>query len=249
VTDRQITMTTDRPSLSDDNQPEAAGGKGEGRAPSAKPQGARARRPARETEQAFIDAATALFAEKGYNGTSIHDLAERLGLTTASLYYHVNGKEDLLFRVLQSGMADFLDGLEIIFASELSPKEKLCQAVMNHFDFVFSNPTPVAVFIRERRFLPTSQRERYRARVNKYDKMFDAIIEETMRAGDIPSGDASLLRLCGLGMINWAVEWYRPDGRLQKSNIRAQMLEVVLVGTFGLSREDVPPGVANRLPK
>jgi AcrR family transcriptional regulator len=243
-------MSTDRPSLYDDGQPPAAWDERERRSSSSPmPRGTRARRPARETEQAFVDAATALFAEKGYNGTSIHDLAERLGLTTASLYYHVNGKEDLLYRVLQSGMADFLDGLEIIFSSDLPPKEKLRQAVMNHFDFVFSNPAPVAVFIRERRFLPDSQREKYRARVNKYDKMFNAIINETMRAGDIPSGDASLLRLCGLGMINWAVEWYRPDGPLSKSDIRSQMLEIVLAGVFGLSREDLPQGTANRLSK
>jgi hypothetical protein len=159
----------------------------------------------------------------------------------------MDGKEDLLFRVLQSGMADFLDGLEIIFTSNLAPREKLCRAVMNHFDFVFGNPASVTVFLRERRFLPVVQREQYRARVDKYDKMFNAIINETMMAGDIPVGDASLLRLCGLGMINWAVEWYRPDGQLQKPEIRSQMLEIVLSGVFGLSREDLPRGTANRL--
>ena len=198
----------------------------------------RGRRPARETEQEFIEAATQLFAEKGYNGTSIQDLANALNLTTASLYYHMNGKEDLLFRVLESGMANFLDGLELIFQSDLAPSEKLRQAVANHVDFVLSNPTAVAVFLRERRFLPGPQEEQYSARVDRYDEMFSSIIKQTMSAGDIPRDDVSLLRLSALGMVNWVVEWYRNDGRLSQTKIRNFLLDVILTRIFGLASSD-----------
>jgi AcrR family transcriptional regulator len=198
----------------------------------------RGRRPARETEQEFIEAATKLFAEKGYNGTSIHDLADALNLTTASLYYHMSGKEDLLFRVLESGMANFLGGLEIIFESSVSPREKLRLAATNHVDFVLSNPTAVAVFLRERRFLPGPQQQQYSARVDKYDRMFSIILTEAMDAGDIPRGDVTLLRLSALGMVNWAVEWYRNDGRLSKEKVGSYMLDAVLYGLFGLDSSD-----------
>lgn len=200
----------------------------------------RGRRPARETEQEFIQAATQLFAEKGYNGTSIHDLADALNLTTASLYYHMNGKEDLLFRVLESGMANFLGGLELIFESDLAPSEKLRQAVANHVDFVLSNPTAVAVFLRERRFLPDPQEAQYSARVDRYDEMFSSIIKQAMNSGDIPRNDVSLLRLSALGMVNWVVEWYRNDGRLSQVKIRNFLLDVILNRIFGLAASDQP---------
>ena len=198
------------------------------------------RRSARDTEQEFIEAATKLFAEKGYHGTSIQDLADTLNLTTASLYYHMNGKEDLLFRVLESGMANFLSGLEVIFESKMPPREKLQRAVVNHVDFVLSNPTAVAVFLRERRFLPGPQEEQYSARIDRYDKMFSSIIQQAMSAGEIPRSDVSLLRLSALGMVNWVVEWYRSDGRLSKAKVRTFLLDVVLSRIFGLDSGDLP---------
>lgn len=198
----------------------------------------RSRRPAGETERAFIEAATALFAEKGYNGTSIHDLSERLGLTTASLYYHMSGKEDLLFRVLQTGMTGFLDRLDTVVASNRDPADQLVLAVTNHIDMVLDNPTQVAVFLRERRFLPTRLQKDYNVLVHRYDKQFNLLIENAMKAGDIPRRDASLLRLCALGMINWAFEWYR-NGRMSKAEIRAEMLDLALVGIFGFDQRNV----------
>lgn len=194
-----------------------------------------ARRSARATEKAFIDAATVLFAEKGYNGTSINDLANSLGLTTASLYYHVNGKQDLLFRVLQAGMADFLASLKETFDSDMSPSDKLRVAVTTHLDYVLERPTAVAVFIRERRFLPPEPREEYSARTDRYDRMFNTIIKQTMEEGAIPPGDPTMLRVMALGMINWLVEWYQPEGRLSTVQIRASMLDVILTRVFGLA--------------
>jgi AcrR family transcriptional regulator len=192
----------------------------------------------RETEKAFIDAATVLFAEKGYNGTSIQDLADRLGLTTASLYYYVDGKRDLLFRVLQSGVESFLAGLEEIVAEDIPAREKLRRAISSHIGFVLDKPSAVAVFLRERRFLPPEQRDEYAARVDRYDRMFTEIVKKAMDDGDVPGGDPMLLRVLGLGSINWIVEWYRPDGRLTRDELHQQLLNTVLGRMFGLSAQD-----------
>jgi AcrR family transcriptional regulator len=193
------------------------------------------RRPPRETEQAFIDAATELFAEKGYHGTSINDLAARLGLTTASLYYYVDGKQDLLFRVLQASMTNFLSGLEEIEALDLPARDKLCKAVSNHVGFVLDNPAAVAVFLRERRFLPPQQRDESDARADRYDHMFSDLIRRAMADGDISPGDPMLLRLFSLGSVNWLVEWYKPDGDLPRDVLHAAMLDLVLGRVFGMS--------------
>lgn len=186
------------------------------------------RRQARETEQAFVAAATRLFAEKGYKGTSIADIANELGLTTASLYYHVSGKQELLLRVLDAAMADFLSRLEAIADSEVGHRAKLRLAVENHLDFVLTNPQAVTVFLRERRFLTSPYKEQYQSRVDAYDRRFTAIIQDAMDAGDIPPGDAVLVRLSILGMINWIVAWYRPGGRLDAKRILEVMTELIV---------------------
>ncbi|SDX99701.1 transcriptional regulator, TetR family [Modestobacter sp. DSM 44400] len=185
------------------------------------------RRPAAETESAFISAATELFAERGYNGTSISDLAARLGLTTASLYYHVSGKQELLLRVLDTGMAEFLDRLESIAAQDIDHRSKLRQAVENHLSFVLHHKDAVTVFLRERRFLESPYKEEYEHRVDRYDALFAGIIEDGMASEEVPAGDPHLVRLAILGMINWIVEWYEPGGRLSADEILATFADLV----------------------
>ncbi|MDP9429499.1 MAG: TetR/AcrR family transcriptional regulator [Actinomycetota bacterium] len=186
------------------------------------------RRQTNETGQAFIAAATTLFAEKGFNGTSIGDLANQLGLTTASLYYHVSGKQELLLRVLEDGMSNFLNRLEEVVQEAVEPREKIRLAVENHLQFVLTNKQEVAVFLRERRFLESPLRESYDARVNRYDHLFTEVIREGMAAGTVPPGDPTLLRLAILGMINWIVEWYDPRGRLSIAEIKAEMTDLIM---------------------
>lgn len=185
------------------------------------------RRPALETERAFIAAATDLFAERGYNGTSIAVLANKLGLTTASLYYHVSGKQELLLKVLTSSLGQFLERLEEIAAQEEDPRLKLRLAVENHLSFVLHNPQAVAVFLRERRFLESPYKEQYQEQVDRYDGLFTDIIDDGMAVAALPPGDPHLVRLAILGMINWVVEWYRPGGRLGADEILKTFADLV----------------------
>lgn len=187
----------------------------------------RKRRPAVETERAFIAAARGLFAEKGYNGTSISDLAKELGLTTGSLYYHVSGKQELLLRVLGTGMERFLHRLEDIPSQTDDHRTRLRLAVENHLSFVLEEQGSVTVFLRERRFLEPPYRQQYQELVDRYEVLFTAIISDAMEAKAIPAGDPHLIRLAILGMINWIVEWYDPDGRYSPQEIKTTFADLV----------------------
>lgn len=199
------------------------------------------RRLGTETQQAFIHVATQLFAERGYNGTSIADIASELGLTTASLYYHVSGKQELLLKVLATGMAAFLQKLEEISARDIDPRQKLRLAVENHLSFVLSRTNAVAVFLRERRFLESPYREQYQKRVERYDRLFTDIISECMEQGAIPDGDSRLIRMAILGMINWAVEWYEPDGRLTAAEIASNFTDLIIDRMLAPPRDSSEP--------
>lgn len=181
-----------------------------------------------QTSEAFIAAATGLFAAKGFNGTSISDLADELGLTTASLYYHMSGKQDLLFRVLDRVMTNLLSQLEQIVAEDVGPREKLHLAVENHLRFVLTNQQEVAVFLRERRFLEPLYADEYQTRVDRYDALFAGLVERAITAGVVPGGDPALLRFSILGMINWIVEWYDPAGRLSQEQIIDTMTQMIM---------------------
>lgn len=170
------------------------------------------RRQAAATEDAFVAAATALFARRGYHGTSIADLAAELGLTTASLYYHVSGKQELLLRVLTRGIAPYLERLEAIVAAGDEPRATLRAAVRNHLSSALHDQDAVAVFHRERRFLEPALRAEHDRAVDRYDELFTRVIAAVLAAEDLPD-DPDLVRLAALGLMNWTVEWFDVGGR------------------------------------
>jgi AcrR family transcriptional regulator len=177
------------------------------------------RRPGGETELAFIEVATKLFAEKGYNGTSISDISKKMNLTTASLYYHVTGKQQLLLRVLENTIFEFLDQLEVISKQNNDPKIKLRAAIESHLYFVLNRTDAITVFVKDRGFLEQPYKQQYQTRVERYDLLFTTIIRECIEARSIPPGDPHLIRLAILGMMNWCMEWYEPGGRLNSDEI------------------------------
>ncbi len=180
-----------------------------------------------DTEQAFIEAATRLFAQKGFKGTSISDLAGELSLTTASLYYYVDGKQDLLARVLETGMTDFLARLQTIEDDPGEPREKLERAVENHIDFVITRPDVVRIFLRYRSMLEDTTREHYQQLLDQYQGLFTKILADTYPA-DSDTSDIVLLRQMVLGMINSIIEWYRPDGLLTADEIKARLTRLII---------------------
>lgn len=180
-----------------------------------------------ETEAAFIAAGTKLFAEKGFKGTSISDLAREINLTTASLYYYVDGKQGLLAKVLEAGMADFLARLQAIAEGDGTPREKLERAVDNHIDFVVDRRDVVRIFLRYRSMLEDGQREHYQGLLDSYQQYFTEILTAA-RSDSLSDTDIVVLRQAVLGMINSLVEWYDPAGRVPPADLKPMFSSLVL---------------------
>jgi AcrR family transcriptional regulator len=188
--------------------------------------GARKTRSARgqNTEDELIRIATQLFCARGYNATSIAELADAMGVTNASVYYYVSSKQELLLRVLQSGLDGFLSQLEEIAARDVPSREKLRLAIENHLAFVFGRRDAITVFLRERRFLDSPYREEYQRNVHRYDELFVGIIKDGVASGELPPVDPQVTSLLVLGALNWIVEWHKQDGRLG----HAQLTEIIV---------------------
>src|SRR3984957_14732707 len=103
-----------------------------------------------------LDAAAVAFAEKGYLGASIRDIAERLGIRGASLYYYFPSKEAALLAICKLGVLDFIDNLRDILARDEPAPEKLRAAIANHLLPLRSHPAAdyIRVFVLHRNELP-----------------------------------------------------------------------------------------------
>src|SRR5215203_7237453 len=102
--------------------------------------------------------AARLFAEKGYHGTSIGDLADSMGVQRGSLYAHIEGKEDLLYETMRDGARAFHAGLDTI-PEQLKATEKIRLALRAHLRIVADQLEVATVFVQEWKYLEGDRRE------------------------------------------------------------------------------------------
>jgi len=155
-------------------------------------------------------AAARLFAEKGYHGTSVGDLAEALGVQKGSLYSHIESKADLLWEVAIDGARAFHAALDTV--PEDGPVvERIRAALRAHLRVVAEQIDVATVFVREWRYLQGERRDAFVAERRRYEERFRALFREGRELGqlrtDLDDGTAALL---ALSAANWAYTWLRP---------------------------------------
>jgi AcrR family transcriptional regulator len=155
-------------------------------------------------------AAARLFAQKGYHGTSVADLAEALGVQKGSLYTHIDSKADLLWEVAREGAEAFHAALDTL--PEDGPVlDRIRAALRAHLRVVAEQLDIATVFVREWRYLEGERREQFIAERRRYEERVRALFREGREVGelraDLDDGTAALL---ALSAANWAYTWLRP---------------------------------------
>src|SRR5215203_6087536 len=154
--------------------------------------------------------AARLFAEKGYHGTSIGDLAEAIGVQKATVYTWIDSKQDLLFEAMRDGAAAFHAGLDAI-PDELPAAEKIRLALRAHLRTVAGQLDVATVFMREWRYLEGERREEILAERRRYEERFRALFREGRELGELRTDlDDASAALLALSAVNWAYTWLSP---------------------------------------
>jgi AcrR family transcriptional regulator len=155
--------------------------------------------------------AARLFAEKGYHGTSIGDLAKSLGVQKASLYAHIESKQDLLYETMRDGAAAFHAALDAI-PEDLRPVEKIRLALRGHLRVVADQLDVATVFVREWRYLEGARRDEILAERRRYEDRFRALFREGRELGELRTDlDDASAALLALSAANWAYTWIQAD--------------------------------------
>jgi AcrR family transcriptional regulator len=153
--------------------------------------------------------AARLFAEKGYHGTSVGDLADALGVQKGSLYAHIEGKEDLLYETMRSGAAAFHAGLDGI-PERLPAIEKLRLALRAHLRVVADQLDVATVFVQEWKYLEGSRLEEIVSERRRYEQRIRALFREGREQSELRTDlDENAAALLFLSAANWAYTWLR----------------------------------------
>jgi TetR/AcrR family transcriptional regulator, cholesterol catabolism regulator len=154
--------------------------------------------------------AARLFAERGYQGTSLADLAAALGVQKPSLYHHIASKEDLLWEVAWEGAEAFHAGLDAVPA-DLPAAERIRLALRAHLAVVAGQLDVATVFVREWRHLEGERRRRFVAERRRYEERVRELFREGVADGQLRTDlDVSTAALLFLSAANWAYTWLAP---------------------------------------
>jgi TetR/AcrR family transcriptional regulator, cholesterol catabolism regulator len=170
--------------------------------------------------------AARLFAQKGYHGTSIGDLAEALGVQKGSLYAHIAGKEDLLYETMREGAAAFHSALDAI-PEELPAGEKIRLALRAHLRVVTDQLEVATVFVQEWKYLAGERRDEIVAERRRYEERIRELFREGREQSEFRTDlDEALAALLFLSAANWAYAWLKPGA---DTNVLADRLYALLV--------------------
>src|ERR687887_90594 len=175
--------------------------------------------------------AARLFAEKGYHGTSIGDLAEAMGVQKGSLYAHITSKQDLLYETMREGAAAFHGGLDAI-PDDVPATEKIRLALRSHLRVVADQLDVATVFVQEWRYLEGERREEILPERRRYEERIRAFFREGRDLGELRTDlDEATAALLALSAANWAYTWLQ-RGR-DTDELADRFFELLLDGTRG----------------
>lgn len=168
-----------------------------------------------------------MFAERGFEGSSIRDISRATGVSLSGLYYYFESKQKLLYLIQLNAFTDILESLRARLLYHTDPLARLRALVQNHLEYFLAHPSEMKVLSHEEDALEAPFREEVAAIKRKYylisREIFDAIASEGITPGINPR--VAVLSL--FGMMNWVYKWHNP-----KVDPTAEELTGAIVGIF-----------------
>jgi AcrR family transcriptional regulator len=177
----------------------------------------------------LVDVAVRVFNDRGYDGTSMDDVARAAGITKASIYYHVSGKEDLLERGLRRGLDALFGMLDEPHAGSGPAEARLRYVLVRTVQIMGEQLPEVALLLRVRGNTATERWALERRR--SFNRRIANLVQSAIDEGALrPELEAGLVARLLFGMVNSIVEWYRREGRLDSDDIAAAIQRIVFDG-------------------
>jgi AcrR family transcriptional regulator len=169
-----------------------------------------------------------LFREKGYDKTTVRDIAAAVGMQAGSWFYHFKTKQDILVAVVEQGMERSLKTIETISVQPLPPREIFRQMVLAHLNTLLApNNHFIPVLLYEGRSLDQPARAKIGVLTNRYEVVWDQVIGALYRSGDWLA-PTKLDRLLLFGALNWTTQWFRAGAGLTIEELADQTVSFLL---------------------
>jgi AcrR family transcriptional regulator len=186
----------------------------------------------------MLEAAATLFREKGYAGATTRELAALVGIQNASLYHHIRGKADLLYKLCVESLRTISEAVDAALAGSGDPVTRLRALVLAHVTTALAEQDMHATMLAELRSLPPQRREEVVRLRDRYEATVRKVISEGQAAGLIRRDmSARYLTLALLNLLNWTIFWFNPDGRMTAQELASVFASIYLDGVLAPATE------------
>jgi AcrR family transcriptional regulator len=179
----------------------------------------------------ILETAARLICERGYEGTSMQEIASACRMTKAGLYHHIQNKEQLLFAIMNYGMDVFEEQVLSKVTSIEDPVERLRECMRLNIKLVTRGwSKEVTIILHEHATLTGESREFIDSRKKRYVRFLEDSFAEAVRLGRVRPVNPTVAAFSFLGMVLWIYKWFKPDGRLSEEALIDGMLDLLFGG-------------------
>lgn len=189
------------------------------------------RRKYEQRREAVLIAAAAVFAEKGFHGASTQEIADRLGMKQASLYYYYPSKDAALEAVCLFGVEASVGRLRQVVEAALPIAEQIQRIIHNHIYNLQTRCDCMIVFTQQRRYLPEERRAAIRVQAREYDALLLHMFERAAARGEMaPDVDNRLMVRALTGLCNSVATWFQQSPEHDIDHIARQYARLFFAG-------------------
>jgi AcrR family transcriptional regulator len=195
--------------------------------------------------QALIRASARLFREKGFEATTVRDIAGAVGMRSGSPFYHFSNKQEILKAVMEEGLRQGLDRTEEALRAATTPQQRFHAMVRTHYGILHDEGSEfIAVLLYDWRSLPDEHKQDIIAVKDRYDLLWQASLKEMLdlgligansQGGKASADEVKTARLMIMGAINFTVTWYK-----QRSGRGAMDLDALSARTVRFFMREAP---------
>jgi TetR/AcrR family transcriptional regulator, cholesterol catabolism regulator len=182
------------------------------------------------TRDDILDAAAQVFRQKGYHGASMSDIAGALDVQKASLYHHVESKQEILLALLERALAMLTEHISTISAQNISPDQKLRLMIREYLTGLADNADLTSVLLFEHRSLDKISHASHVPFRDKFEKLWRDVLDEGIVKKTFDLKDTGLATRAIMGTLNWTLTWYRPEGDKSIEQIADEYSDFILKG-------------------
>lgn len=181
-------------------------------------------------KEEIIGVASRLFKEKGYKAVSMRDIAQAMGIKAASLYNHIEGKQEILATLILEVAHEFTNGMNSVVKQKTSPLEKIKEVIELHIDITVNYSEGLAALNNDWMHLENEDLANFVKMREDYEENFRKIIKEGIDIGEIQARHPEVILFSILSTLRTLYIWYQKRGKLDVNVLKKDMVAVLLQG-------------------